>query len=106
MYTLSEQDINTIMEGINSISNVLSKLSNDKDNVNYNVNHNAKAIRIVCIPNGEERVFESITEGAKYLKIPRKTLSYNIANSGMINVHGVDYTVSYYHDSSNTIALP
>lgn len=104
MYTLSEQDINTIMEGINSISNVLSKLSNGKDNCN--VNHNAKAIRIVCIPNGEERVFESITEGAKYLKIPRKTLSYNIANSGMINVHGVDYTVSYYHDNSNMIALP
>lgn len=104
MYTLSEQDINTIMEGINSISNVLSKLSND--NAKYNVNHNAKAIRIVCIPNGEERVFESITEGAKYLKIPRKTLSYNIANSGMINVHGVDYTVSYYHDNSNMIALP
>lgn len=104
MYTLSEQDINTIMEGINSISNVLSKLGNNNDN--NNVNHNAKAIRIVCIPNGEEHVFESITEGAKYLKIPRKTLSYNIANSGMINVHGVDYTVSYYHDSSNTIALP
>lgn len=104
MYTLSEQDINTIMESINSISNVLSKLSND--NAKYNVNHNAKAIRIVCIPNGEERVFESITEGAKYLKIPRKTLSYNIANSGMINVHGVDYTVSYYHDNSNMIALP
>lgn len=106
MYTLSEQDINTIMEGINSISNVLSKLSNDNDKGNYNVNHNSKAIRIVCIPNGEERVFESITEGAKYLKIPRKTLSYNIANSGMINVHGVDYTVSYYHDNSNMIALP
>lgn len=104
MYTLSEQDINTIMESINSISNVLSKLSND--NAKYNVNHNAKAIRIVCIPNGEERVFESITEGAKYLKIPRKTLSYNIANSGMINVHGVDYTVSYYHDNINMIALP
>lgn len=104
MYTLSEQDINTIMESINSISNVLSKLSND--NAKYNVNHNAKAIRIVCIPNGEERVFESITEGAKYLKIPRKTLSYNIANSGMVNVHGVDYTVSYYHDNSNMIALP
>lgn len=105
MYTLSEQDINTIMEGINSISNVLSKLGNN-NNDNNNVNHNAKAIRIVCIPNGEEHVFESITEGAKYLKIPRKTLSYNIANSGMINVHGVDYTVSYYHDNSNTIALP
>lgn len=105
MYTLSEQDINIILESINNISNVLSKLSND-DNVNYNVNHNAKAIRVVCIPNGEERVFESITEGAKYLKIPRKTLSYNIANSGMINAHGVDYTVSYYHDNSNTIALP
>lgn len=103
MYTLSEQDINIIMESINSISSVLSKLSNDN---NYNVNHNAKAIRIVCIPNGEEHVFDSITEGAKYLKIPRKTLSYNIANSGMINVHGVDYTVSYYHDNSNTIALP
>ena len=104
MYTLSEHDINTIKESINSISNVLSKLSND--NAKYNVNHNAKAIRIVCIPNGEERVFESITEGAKYLKIPRKTLSYNIAISGMINVHGVDYTVSYYHDNSNMIALP
>lgn len=103
MYTLSEKEINTIMESINSISNVLSKLSNGSK---YNVNHNAKAIRIVCIPNGEEHVFESITEGAKYLKIPRKTLSYNIANSGMINVHGVDYTVSYYHDNGNTIALP
>lgn len=104
MYTLSEQDINIIMQSVNNINNVLSKLDNTTEN--YNVNHNAKAIRIVCIPNGEEHVFDSITEGAKYLKIPRKTLSYNIANSGMINVHGVDYTVSYYHDNSNTIALP